>query len=166
MEEAELRLAEAQRKSNWLVSAGVRRLELTNDNALVANITIPLTLRNKNQGGIAEARAKLAQTDADAVAARIRVETSLFVIYQELQHSMHRAKTFRDEVLPLIEQAMTDTRNAYERGRYSFLEWRTAQEDMLAARNALVEASVDAHLNVIEIERLTGVRVAQPATSP
>ena len=79
---------------------------------------------------------------------------------------MHRAKTFRDEVIPLIEQAMTDTRNAYERGRYSFLEWRTAQEDMLAARNALVDASVDAHLNVIEIERLTGVRVAQPAPSP
>lgn len=166
VDEAELRLAEAQRKPSWRVSAGVRRLELTNDEALVANITIPLTLRNKNQGGIAEARARLAVTDADAIAERIRVETSLFVIYQELQHSMHRAKTFRDEVIPLIEQAMTDTRNAYERGRYSFLEWRTAQEDMLAARNALVDASVDAHLNVIEIERLTGVRVAQPATSP
>ena len=164
--EAELRLAEAQRKPNWRVSAGVRRLESFNDEALVANITIPLSLRNKNQGGIAEARANLAQTGADAIAARIRIETSLFVIYQELQHSLHRAKTFRDEVIPRIEQAMTDTRSAYERGRYSYLEWRSVQEDLLSARSALVEASVDAHLNAIEIERLTGVRIALPATSP
>ena len=164
--EAEVRLAEAQRKPNWRVSAGVRRLESFNDEALVANITIPLTLRNKNQGGIAEARAKLAQTEADAIAGRIRIETSLFVIYQELQHSLHRAKTFRDEVIPRIEQAMSDTRSAYERGRYSYLEWRSVQEDLLTARSALVAASVDAHLNVIEIERITGVRIAQPATSP
>jgi cobalt-zinc-cadmium efflux system outer membrane protein len=164
--EAELRLAEAQRKPNWRVSAGVRRLEFFNDEALVANITIPLALRNKNQGSIAEARSSLAQTEADAIAARIRIETSLFVIYQELQHSLHRAKAFRNEVIPRIEQAMTDTRSAYERGRYSYLELRTAQEDLLAARNALVDASVDAHLNVIEIERLTGMRIALPATSP
>ena len=164
--EAELRLAKAQRKPNWRVSAGIRRHELTNDEALVANITIPLALRNRNQGAIAEARASLAQTEADTIAARIRIETSLFVIYQELQHSLHRAKAFRDEVIPRIEQAMTDTRSAYELGRYSYLEWRTAQEDLLAARSALVDASVDAHLNVIELERLTGVSITQPVTLP
>jgi cobalt-zinc-cadmium efflux system outer membrane protein len=166
VDEAELRLAKAQRKPDWLISAGVRRLEITNDEALVANITLPLVLRNRNQGDIAEARANLAQTNADANAARIRIETSLFVIYQELQHSLHRAKTFHDDVIPYIEQALTDTRSAYELGRYSYFEWRTVQEDLLAARSALVEASVDAHQNVIEIERLTGVRIAQPATSP
>ena len=164
--EAELGLAEAQRKQNWRVSAGIRRLEVTDDEALVANITLPLTLRNKNQGGIAAARAKLAQTDADAVVARIRVETSLFVIYQELQHSLHRAKAFRDDVIPHLEQALTDTRNAYELGRYSYFEWRTVQKDLLEARSALVKASVDAHKNAIEIERLTGVRIAQPSISP
>jgi cobalt-zinc-cadmium efflux system outer membrane protein len=166
VDEAELRLAEAQRKPNWRVSVGVRRLEITNDEALVANITLPLTLRNRNQGGIAEARANLAQTDAETIAARVRIETSLFVIYQELQHSLHRAKTYRDEIIPRMEQALTDTRSAYELGRYSYFEWRIVQEDLLAARSALVEASVDAHQNVIEIERLTGMRIAQPTTSP
>ena len=166
VDEAELRLAEAQRKQSWRVSAGVRRLEITDDEALVANLTIPLALRNRNQGGIAEARANLAQTDANAVAARIRVETSLFVIYQELQHSLHRAKAFRDDVIPHLEQALADTRNAYELGRYSYFEWHTVQKDLLEARRALVEASVDAHKNTIEIERLTGVRIAQPTISP
>ncbi len=165
VDEAQVRLARAQRKPRWRVSAGVRRLEVSNDEALVANITLPLTRRNWNQGSVAEARATLAQTNADAVAARIRIETSLFVIYQELEHSLHRAKTFRDDVIPRIKQALKETRSAYERGRYSYLEWRIVQEDLLAARSALVEASVDAHLKAIEIERLTGVRIAQPATS-
>ncbi|MGB5541559.1 MAG: TolC family protein [Gammaproteobacteria bacterium] len=166
VDEAELRLAEAQRRQNWRVSAGVRRLEISDDEALVANITIPLALRNRNQGRIAEAQASLAQTDADATAARIRNETSLFVIYQELQHSLHRARAFRDEVIPHLEQALTDTRNAYELGRYSYFEWHTVQKDLLEARRALVEASVDAHNNTIEIERLTGMRIAQPTVSP
>jgi len=166
VDEAQVRLARAQRKPGWRVSAGVRRLEVSNDEALVANITLPLTRRNWNQGGVAEARANLAQTNADAIATRIRIETSLFVIYQELQRSLHRAKTYRDDVIPRIEQALADTRSAYERGRYSYLEWRTVQEDLLAARSALVEASFDAHRNAIEIERLTGVRIALPATSP
>ncbi|NOR41512.1 MAG: TolC family protein [Gammaproteobacteria bacterium] len=166
VDEAEIRLAKAQNKPDWRVSVGVRRLEITGDDALVANITLPLALRNRNQGRIAEAQANLAQTDADATAARIHNETLLFVIYQELQHSLHRAKTYRDEVIPRLEQALTDTRNAYELGRYSYFEWRTVQEDLLEARHALVEASVDAHKNTIEIERLTGVRIVQPTTSP
>lgn len=166
VDEAELSLAKAQRKPGWRVSAGVRRLEITDDEALVANITLPLALRNRNQGRIAEAQANLAQTNADATAARIRTETLLFVIYQELQHSLHRVRTFRDDVIPRIEQALTDTRSAYELGRYSYFEWRTVQEDLLEARNALLEASVDAHQKAIEIERLTGVRIAQPRTSP
>jgi len=166
VDEAQLHLARAQRKPNWRVSAGVRRLEITNDEALVASISLPLTLRNKNQGAIAEAQANLAQTNADALAARVRMETSLFVMYQELLHSLHRAATFRDDVIPRIEQALTDTRHAYELGRYSYFEWRTVQEDLLEARSELVEASLDAHQNVIEIERLTGVRIVQPASSP
>jgi len=166
VDEAEVRLARAQRKPSWRVSAGVRRLEISNDEAFVANITLPITRRNWNQGRVAEARATLAQTNADAVAARIRIETSLFVIYQELEHSLHRAKTFRDDVIPRIEQALKETHSAYELGRYSYFEWRIVQEDLLAARLALVEASVDAHRKVIEIERLTGVRIAQPATLP
>jgi hypothetical protein len=40
------------------------------------------------------------------------------------------------------------------------------QEELLGARNALLEASVDAHNRAIEIERLTGVRMAQPGPSP
>ncbi len=163
--EAELRLAEAQRKPAWQTHVGVRRYDLTDDYALVAGITIPLAVRNRNQGRIAEARALIEQTRADATAARVSIETTLFVLYEALQRSLHRADVLRSEVIPRFESALVQTRAAYDLGRYSYLEWRAAQADLIDARREFIEASIDAHRNVIEIERLTGVRVARPGTT-
>ena len=140
-------------------------MESTDDYAMVAGITIPLALRNRNQGRISEARAVISQTRAETAAAKIRIETTLFVLYESLQHSLHRATTLQNEIIPRVESALAETRTAYERGRYSYLEWRTVQAELLDARRKLIEASIDAHRQVIEIERLTGVRVAQPGTS-
>ena len=160
--EAELRLAAARRWPALRPSVGVRRFESTEDVTFVATIAIPFPVLNRNQGRIAEARATLAQTRADAEAARIRVHTSLFVIYQELKHNLHRAATLRNDVIPRLAKALRETRSGYERGRYSYFEWRSVQADLLEARSALVEASVAAHRHVIELEHLTGVRFAQP----
>ena len=161
LDEAELRLTEAQRKPGWRGLLGVRRFASTDDFALVAGFTIPLTMRNRNQGNIAEAHAVIEQTIAEAAAAKVNIETTLYVFYEALQRSLNRATTLRNEVLPRIEFALTETQTAYELGRYSYFDWRSVQADLIEAQNALIEASIDAHRNVIEIERLTGVRVAQ-----
>ncbi len=166
LKKAELQLAQAQSRPGWRVTTGIRRLERTRDQTFVAGISIPFGERTRNLGRIAEARANLAQTGAKEKAVQIRMQTLLYVLYQKLQHSLHRADTFRDDIIPRLEKALMETRRAYNLGRYRYLEWHSAQADLLEARNALVEASIDAHRNTIEIERLTGVRIVQPATTP
>jgi len=166
LREAELRLAQARAKPNWQVTAGVRRHERENDQSLVAGITIPLGFNNRNQGRIAETQAALARTGADHKVARLRIETELFVLYQEALHSLHRANTVREQIIPRAEAALAETRRAYNLGRYGYFEWQVAQAELLRARNDFVEASADAHRNVIEIERLTGLPVAQPNLKP
>ncbi|KAF0190893.1 MAG: hypothetical protein FD165_2354 [Gammaproteobacteria bacterium] len=165
LDDALLRLAEAERKPDWRVSAGVRRLAATDDQALVAGISMPLTLRNQNQGGIAAARAQAAGTEADTAAARVSIRTSLFVMHQELEHALHRTRTLRDDVIPHIELALAEMQRGYEHGRYSYFEWRSVQTELLEARSDLVEAIIDAHLRIIELERLTGQSVTQQPTS-
>lgn len=159
LREAELRLAEAQAKPDWRLTAGVRRFELSDDQAFVAGITIPLATRNRNQGRIAEARANLAMSDADKTTTRVQIESQLFALYQELQHSLHRANTLSEEILPRIETALADTERAYAAGRYSYFELKVVQAELLDARAALVESSIDAHRRIIDIERLTGTTV-------
>ena len=162
LDEAELQLAEARRRPNWRVSAGLRRVETTDDTVLVGGLAVPLPIRNRNQGNIAAAQARVAQTQAEMAASRIRIETALFVLYQELNHNLQLAGRLTADVIPRLERALADTRRAYELGRSAYSEWRIVQGELLDAHNELLEASVDAHGIVIEIERLTGVRVAPP----
>jgi len=162
LKKAKLQLALAQERPSWRVNAGFRHLNSSNEQAFVAGFSIPIGKRTRNPGRIAEARANLAQTTSEEHAARIRIETALYVMYEKLQHSLHVIETVRSEIIPPLEQALTETRRAYNLGRYSYLELRSVQAELLDAHNTLVEASADAHRNLIEIERLTGVRIAQP----
>ena len=166
LREAQLRLAQAQARPDWRFNAGVRRLEQLDDQALVAGITIPLARRNRNQGRIAAARAQLAMADAERTATRVQIETQLFALYQELRHSLRHAATLREEILPRVERALADTERAYAAGRYGYFELRVVQAEVLAARTALLEASIDAHRNLTEIERLTGTTLSSAATQP
>ena len=105
-------------------------------------------------------------TDAGRTTTRIQIETQLFALYQEFQHSLHRATVLREKVLPRIEQALADTQTAYATGRYGYFELQIVQTEVLDARTALVEASIDAHKRLIEIERLTGTTLSSSVAQP
>lgn len=164
LKQAELKLAEAQSSSNWRVNLGVRHFETTNDQSLVAGISIPFGERSRNPGRVTAARENLSEMAVKEDELRVRFETSLYVLYEELQHSLHRINAHRNNIIPLLEDALKQTRRAYDLGRYSYLEWRSVQSELLDARSALVEDSIGAHLKVIEIERLTGISMTQPTT--
>jgi len=161
LKQVQLKLAKSQSDSAWRVKLGVRHYETTNDQALVAGITIPFGERSRNTGRIAEARENLSQTQAREDELRVRFETALYVLFQELEHSQHRLNTYRNNIIPQLEKALKETRRAYRLGRYSYLEWSSVQAELLDARSALIESSIDVHLKTIEIERLTGMQIAQ-----
>ena len=158
---AQLRLAEARRWPTATPSLGVRRLEITGDWAMVAGVSVPLQLFDRNQGRVAESRARLARTRADAESELVLVRTRLYAIYQEMQHSVHRTEVLQDEVIPRIEATLDELEKGYERGRYPYSDLRAVQAELRVARRSLVEASTAAHRLVITLERLTGERVAK-----
>jgi cobalt-zinc-cadmium efflux system outer membrane protein len=162
MNNAQLELEEAKNRQSWRVSGGVRWMEQISDHAFVADITIPLGKDNSNRGRIAERRAIIARTEAEKQAQRLRIETDLYVIYLELEHSIHLTQAFSDDMIPLYEQAMEETQLAYESGRYSYLEWSTSQLNLLNVRYELIDAAMSIYQNLIEIERLTGVTIEVP----
>ncbi len=162
MNNAQLELEEARNKQSWRVSGGFRWLEQTSDHAFVADITIPLGNDNSNRGRIAEQRAIIARTEAEKQAQRLKIETDLYVIYLELEHSIHLTSAFANDMIPLYEQAMEETQLAYESGRYSYLEWSTSQLNLLNVRYELIDAAMNIYQNLIEIERLTGVTIEVP----
>jgi len=157
--EAELTLAREERRPLWQFKTGLRRIEATDDYGLVTSVSIPYGGSNRNQGRIAQVRANISQNQSEAEALRIRIETSLYVVYQQLQRNLHLSDILKKDIIPRLEKALTSTQKAYELGKYSYLEWRAVQNELLDAQSALLEANLAAHLNRLEIERLTGAQI-------
>jgi len=156
LRDAELRVAEAHARTDLTWRAGVRFLSETNDEALLFGVTMPLYAGKRARGEIAVARAERDQTAAEREAHRVRAEAELFELFQELRHAITEADVLRTSVVPEMEAALEATRIAFERGRYSYLEWVDAQRELVEVQRALIDASANAHLYRTEIERLTG----------
>lgn len=163
--DAEIRLAESRARAPITVSAGVRHLQANSDAAFVAGFSVPLFGARAAQPAIAEARALRAGIESQAAAARIKAETRLFELVQELRHSITEAEMLRDQVLPEMEEALKETEYAWQRGRYSYLEWVDAQRERVTVQRALIEAASQAHLFSAEIERLTGTALPTAGSS-
>jgi len=163
--EAQLRFEQASNRQPWSVGAGFRWLNKESDHSFVASLSIPLGPEDSNRGRVAEARARITQSQMEREAERLRLRTELFVLYQELMHSVHLTEALEQDILPLYESALEQTQAAYEAGRYSYLEWSASQMNLLNARNDLAAAASSIRRNLIEIERLTGVSVEAPHLS-
>jgi cobalt-zinc-cadmium efflux system outer membrane protein len=160
--EAELNLARARSRPSWELTGGLRRIEQSDDWALVGGIKVPLRMGNQNQGRIAETRARLDQIEAAREAERILIETELFVFYQELRHNIELAARLETDVAPKFETALNDMRRSFELGRSSYLEFRAVQTELLDVAYEILDAHADAYRLAIEIERLTGESLSAP----
>jgi cobalt-zinc-cadmium efflux system outer membrane protein len=155
LREAELQLARAQARPNLSLGIGLRRLEETNDTALVAGFSMGIPVFDRNQGAIREAQVLRAQTDAERDATLIRVRASLFALYQQMTTARERVASLREQALPQARIALDQTQSGYDRGRFSFLELVTAQQELLELQSATIDAAADYHRLLAETERLT-----------
>ena len=162
VQQAELSLEQARNRRPWQAGAGMRWQNLTSDHGFVANVVIPLGPQDGNRGRVAEARARITQSQLERDAEALRLRTDLYVIYLELVHSIEVTQALADDILPLYTSALEDTRAAYQAGRSSSLEWSQAQLSLLNARYELLESAHSIFHNLIEVERLTGVPAQVP----
>lgn len=156
LKEAELRLAQSQRRSDLRATLGVRRFEQDDDAALVGGIALPLFSAARAEPDIAVARAERDRIDGQRRAALLKARAQLFAHHQQMEHARHIVDALTGEVLPQLEQALTQIEDAWQRGRYSWLEWSDAQRRLLDARTRRIDAAAEFQYHRIEIERLTG----------
>lgn len=162
LRDAELRLAASQRKPDVTLAAGVRRLEASNDQALVASLSIPLFSGRRAESFIAEAQANRELVDAERHVAEVKAQATLYELHQQLMRAVQEARSLQDDIRPRSAEALKETEYAYARGRYSYLELVDAQREYLAVQAALIEAAAGAHTLRAEIERLTNAPLTTP----
>jgi outer membrane protein, heavy metal efflux system len=166
LRDAELRLAEVRRRPDLRLNLGVRRYEQTDDYALVAGVAMPLFGSRQALPREQQARAQRDLVDLELASHRLDVEARVHSLYLELEHARHLTDTLRTELIPALEKALAESTYAWERGRYSHLEWSLAQRDLLAARMRVVTAAASFHVLRTEIERLTADDISASGVLP
>jgi len=159
---AELRQAQAERKANIEWSAGVRRLQLNDDSALVVGVSMPLGSATRAAGAIATASANQAGAEQEQNATRIKLHAQLISLHGAYEQALAEVNSLRSDVLPLLKQALRATADGFQQGRYSYLELNLAQRELLNEQLSLIDSAARAHALSADIERLTGAALNEP----
>ena len=155
--QSEIELARIEAQPKWQVSAGIRRYEATDDYGLVAGISIPWGSDNRSLGNVQVLKAQQAKYQSQEIALSRRLNTQIFVLLQNINHSKHVIDTLTGDVIPLLEQASEESSKAYEIGKIGYLQWTAVRQELLRTQAQLLDAYQAIHLQNIEIQRLTGV---------
>jgi cobalt-zinc-cadmium efflux system outer membrane protein len=162
--DAQLRLAEAQRRPDVSFGAGVRNLAATDDVALVFSGSIPLGTARRARSGIAAARAELVRADALAQASERALSAEAQGLADTLQLIHQEIELLRGVAVPESQRAAELLTRGYELGRFSYLEVADAQRQSINAARTLTELALRYHQTMLELGRLLGR--PQPAEGP
>lgn len=137
-----------------VVLAGVRRFEESNDNAFLVGVSIPLPFRNRNQGNIAAAEARLRAANAREAVALADFEQSVTRARAQYLAAEVRVETLSRTSLPQAEEALRLVRIGYRNGRFPLIEVLSAAEARDAIREALIAAQQERGQAAAELIRL------------
>ncbi|HDR46065.1 MAG TPA: TolC family protein [Geoalkalibacter subterraneus] len=157
--EQELRLARAEGVVDPTLSLGVRRDEDADDHALVAEISVPLPLFDRNRGAIAAVRSRLDKAREEENAARLDLERKVVRGWSKLDSAYDEVVSLHDEVIPAAEETFEGIRYGYQAGKFGLLDVLDAEQSLFAAKSLKIDALLAYHRAVLELERLLGRNV-------
>lgn len=153
---ARIRLAEAAQRPDVTVSAGLRRLAGPDGTAAVVGFSIPLDSRPRAQYEIREATALRDSNLEQQRAARLELESVLFALSNELQHTRVELDALRGPLQTRATSVLQQVERGFRQGRFPFQEFALAQAQLSETQRRAIEVAALFHKLLIDIERLTG----------
>jgi len=153
---AALELEKAKVAPDLTLNGGVRRFNETDDTALVVGVSIPLPVFNRNQGGILEAKHRLAKAGEERRAAEASIHTALAEAYQALSNAFTEATNLKNKVLDGAQSVFEASKTGYSQGKLNYLNVLDAQRTLFEAKVQYIEAITSYYTAQADVERLIG----------
>lgn len=160
--DAEREVAVAAAHPDLALTAGVRRLEAFDDQALVFSLSMPFGISERSAHAVARSTAQADAIVARRDAALLDARQALFADYQELRHAQTEVLMLAERMIPSAERGLALTRAGYDDARYSLLELTQAQATWLQLQRERLAAAARYHTLHAEIERSTATAGATP----
>lgn len=155
IKDAEIRLAKAESSTNLRWSVGVRQFQESDDTALIAGFNVPLFSAKRNAGAITATRAEQAQIDINKELTLLSLHSQLYRLVNNRKQAALTVRILQKDVIPALQQALNETQTAYQRGRYRYVDYVSARQELISARRALIDSAATALKYDAEIEQLT-----------
>jgi len=137
---------------------GVRQLRVARGPAIVAGVTIPLPVFDRNRGNIAAAQAELQGREARAAAARLEAQAGAHSARALIAATDARGVAAR-RTLATAEEAYRLARIAYEAGKAPLSELLSARHNLGAARGVILDADIARFDARASLARLAGLSI-------
>jgi cobalt-zinc-cadmium efflux system outer membrane protein len=147
-------LEEARGHTDITPFVGYKRL--ANDNTVMAGLSMPLKVRDRNQAGIARAQADQKAAEALLEVAKSHTIAEVDAAYEALQTAREQVQTFRDELLNQADESRSIALAAYEEGARQLLSVLEAQRTRAEVRQQYFRTLFDYQLSLAELELAVG----------
>ena len=147
-----LQLACAQVTPDVTGQAGVGYDAASDDTFAVIGVSVPLPIRNRNQGNIRAARAAVAAASANIDQTQLTLQKALADAVGRYEVARQTYMQLREEISPNAEEAFDLARKAFESGEADYLQVLTAQRTLFDARLAAINALQTAKTADAEIQ--------------
>lgn len=137
------------------VSIGFRRFEDSNTSAVVAGVSVPLPLFDRNRGNVSAVRAEVTAAEARLRAARLDAEAALRSGTARVAAAETRLVASRNGERA-AQEAYRLTRIGYESGKLSLAELLVARRALTDARGQSIAAAVERVSAQAALTRLSG----------
>ena len=154
--EARLQLARSAATPDLDWQLGVRRLQGSDDTALVGSLSLPLGSARRARPEIRAAEAGLAVLAIERDSQGVSLHSTLVQAHGRYRVAQEEVRRTARDILPRLARAERAAGRAYAAGAISYLEWAQLQSERTAAQREQLAAALEAHSALIEIQRLTG----------
>lgn len=153
--EAGVREQLAERRLDPAVGVGVRHVRETGDFGLVAGVSMPLRLFDRNQGNVEAARSALAAAEARRASALATTIAQARNAIANVEAAQRRVSALERAAVPEAAEALRLAELSYREGRATLLEVLDVQNAYTSAHAALTEARLALALATAELGRIS-----------
>ena len=152
---AQLRQQQAERRLDPAVGAGIRHVRETGDFGLVAGVSMPLQIFDRNRGNIESARQALAAAEARRASMLANTTARARNAIAAVEAAQRRVAALENAAIPEAAEALRLAQRSYEEGRATLLELLDTRNAYTAAQAQLTEARLALALATAELGRIS-----------
>lgn len=155
--DSQLQLAQALGRTDLTVGAGVRRNEQSNSNAFVLQLSMPLALEQPNRGAVLANQAQLEQGKLKQQHSLRQLQLQTERSHLQLTQLADQIHDTRNALLPKAQLLVRQMHSGYQQGIVEMTDLLQAQQEVFVAERSLIDLQYRLHLQLLELERLTGL---------